>query len=293
MPITDPSIDALQFPTLKYLRQQWWDDEFTSFLRDTLRPRPGDVVLDVGCGPGLAETALGRGLAQVRMVGIDLVPARVTEARDASLGHDLVPCFAVAEASKLPFADGRFSASFTVGVLQHVADEDLVVAEMARVTAPGGRLVCVEPDNASRYAYSSVSAGTRSFTLARRFFDALGASRGEAEDRAVGPRLPAVFTRHDVAVTLVRLFPITRVQLGPPPPEAWDDRRARVAKAVARTSSRAVGELGHEYLRSLDAYEISARMAGRAFVEIQSTLLVATVGEKHGETHGEQHGAPA
>ena len=35
------AIDALTSPTLKHLREAWWDDEFTEFLSETLKPRPG------------------------------------------------------------------------------------------------------------------------------------------------------------------------------------------------------------------------------------------------------------
>ena len=41
-------IDALISPTLKYLRERWWNDEFNDFLTETLRPRAGNRILDVG-----------------------------------------------------------------------------------------------------------------------------------------------------------------------------------------------------------------------------------------------------
>ena len=53
-------VDALTAATLKNLREQWWDTEFSTFLQDTLRPRPGNRILDVGCGEGTAELSLGR-----------------------------------------------------------------------------------------------------------------------------------------------------------------------------------------------------------------------------------------
>src|SRR6266498_2658175 len=72
------AIDALTSPTLKHLREDWWDDAFTAFLAETLRPRPGNRILDVGCGEGQAEVAIGRlQISQVRLVGIDLVLSKV------------------------------------------------------------------------------------------------------------------------------------------------------------------------------------------------------------------------
>ena len=53
-------VDALTAATLKNLREQWWDFQFSEFLHDTLRPRPGTRILDVGCGEGTAELTLAR-----------------------------------------------------------------------------------------------------------------------------------------------------------------------------------------------------------------------------------------
>ena len=54
------SIDSLTSPTLKHLRERWWNPEFSEFLSETLRPRPGTRILDVGCGEGTAVLSLGR-----------------------------------------------------------------------------------------------------------------------------------------------------------------------------------------------------------------------------------------
>ncbi len=61
-------IDGFMSATLKDLRERWWNDDFTEFLAETLRPRPGNRILDVGCGTGLAEVSLGRlHISQVRL----------------------------------------------------------------------------------------------------------------------------------------------------------------------------------------------------------------------------------
>jgi protein-L-isoaspartate O-methyltransferase len=52
-------IDLLTSPALTHLRDRWWDASFTAFVRDTLRPRPGEHVLEVGCGAGIADLMLG------------------------------------------------------------------------------------------------------------------------------------------------------------------------------------------------------------------------------------------
>jgi len=275
------SIDALTSPTLKYLRERWWNDDFTDFLAETLRPRPGNRILDVGCGEGTAEVRIGRlHVSQMRMVGIDLMIERLMVARHQTAGHNLRVAYATADACRLPFRDGAFDSTFCVAVLQHIADVEKAIGEFARVTATGGRIVAVEPDNAARSLYSSSAAGKQAFDVSNRFFAALTAARGDQSDAAVGPKLPSLFVRHGIDPLNVRLFPVSWVQLGRPTAEAWARRRAAAEESVQAAPTAAVRELGLEYLDALDRYSRDAAAEGSAFVEIQNTMLFGTVGQK-------------
>ena len=179
------TVDALTSPTLKNLREHWWDDAFTEFLAETLRPRPGNRILDVGCGEGLAEVAIGRlQVSQVRLVGVDLVPAKAAAAKRVTESHNQRVSFAAGDAARLPFKDGSFDSTFCVAVLQHVAQVAGAAAEISRVTAPGGRVVIVEPDNAARYTYSSLPSGMRAFAEAARLLRGPG-RRARRGDRSV------------------------------------------------------------------------------------------------------------
>ena len=60
-------VDALIAATLKNVREQWWDAAFSEFLQETLRPRPGNRILDVGSGEGTAELSLGRQKLRARV----------------------------------------------------------------------------------------------------------------------------------------------------------------------------------------------------------------------------------
>ena len=134
------AIDGLTSPTLKHLREDWWDEEFTEFLAETLRPRPGNRILDVGCGEGLAEVSIGRlHISQIRLVGVDLAVSKVIAAARETASHNQRVRFAAADACHLPFATGAFDSLFCVAVLPHVADVNLALAECARVTARTGR----------------------------------------------------------------------------------------------------------------------------------------------------------
>jgi len=275
------SIDSLTSPTLKHLREQWWDHAFTQFLVERLRPRPGNRILDVGCGEGYAEVSLGRlHLSQVQLAGVDLVPAKVVQARAETAAHNQRVWLAAADAARLPFVDASFDSTYCVAVLQHLRDVEPAVAELARVTRESGRVVVVEPDNSARYVYSSVRAGAAVFAAAAQMLAARVEAIGDASETAVGPTVPERFVRHGIGVLEVRVFPVSRTQLGAPADDVWAERRRAVAALTRDVKDGAMTSLANQYLTLLGVYEREAREAGRSFVEIQSTSLFATVGQR-------------
>jgi hypothetical protein len=114
--------------------------------------------------------------------------------------------------------------------------------------------------------------------LAGQFFVSLDGARGERH--AVGPNLPEMFARYGIEPLSVRLFPVSQTSLGSPGPAVWQARRAAVERALRSAQSDAAAWLGREYLDVLTAYEREATAAGPSFVEIQNTMLFATVGQK-------------
>lgn len=276
-------IDGLTSHTLKHLRERWWDDDFNDFLSEALRPRPGNRILNVGCGEGIAEVSIGRRhISQVRLVGVDIIPGKVLEASRTTAAHNQRAAYAAGDARCLPFSNGAFDSVYCVAVLQHVDGVESAVAELARVTAMHGRVVGVEPDNATRYLHSSVPSGSRAFEASNRFFTALNAGRGEAGS-TIGAALPSLFARHGIEPVSVRLFPVSEAILGPPTEAVWLSRRQAVARAMEQPpASSAVRDAGRDYIEALEAYHLDAVAAGPAFVEIQNTLLFATVGQRQG-----------
>jgi len=276
---TPADIDAFTSPTLKHLRESWWDDDFTAFLVETLRPRSGNRILDVGCGEGLAEVTIGRlHISQIRLIGIDLVVSKVAAARRETASHNQRAAFAAADACRLPFKNASFDSLYCIAVLQHIADVDAAVAEFARVTARGGRVVAVEPDNGARYAFSSTPAGGDAFDLSAKFFAAVAAARGEPTEYAIGPKVPGLFAKHGIEPLDVRLFPVSQRRLGASSAAEWVGRRRAVERAVQEAPAAAQGA-GRQLLAALAAYEVESAQAGAAFVEIQNTMLFATVGQ--------------
>jgi len=277
-----PAIDVLTSPTLKHLRASWWNDEFTEFLAETLKPRPGKRILDVGCGPGTGEFQIGRlHVSQLRLVGMDVVFDKVSLARRELAAHNIRAAFAAGDALRLPFRSGVFDATYCVAVLQHVDDVDAAIREFARVTAPGGRVLVVEPDNANRYFHSSVAAGREALDAGAAFFAAL-TSRGDRTEASsgLGPRLPGILAQHGIEPVELRLFPVVQAQLGVPERDFWTDRRASVERAIAGALGAEVRAAGQRYRSALAAYEADASRAGASFVEIQHAMLFATVGQR-------------
>jgi len=275
-------IDALTSPTLKHLREHWWNEEFTGFLKETLRPRPGNRILDVGCGTGTGEVSIGRlHLSQIRLYGVDLVIDHLIAAHKKTASHNMRARFAAADACHLPFASGSFDSTYCVAVLQHIQDVAAAVREFARVTRTTGRIVAVEPDNAARYWYSSLPTGMRAFDSGTTFFAAMAKARDGRGDPSVGPKLPTLFVEHGIEAESVRLFPVSQATLGIPEPAVWKDRRTRVERTI-ENAPEAARAAGREYLDALTAYEAEASKAGPGFVEIQTTMLFATVGQKAG-----------
>jgi ubiquinone/menaquinone biosynthesis C-methylase UbiE len=276
-------VDSLTSATLKHLRERWWDEAFTEFVKDTLQPRSGRRILDVGCGIGTAEVKLSRlRLTQVELVAVDVLVDRVTAAQMAARAHNIDAHFAAADACHLPFAAATFDSVFCVAVLQHIADVTGAVKEMARVTRPGGRIVAVEPDNSARYFYSSVEEGRIAHDAARRFFAALAEARGDVTEPAVGPQLPTLFSHHGVEPLSVHVFPVSGARLGPPTAETWTNRRQNVAAEIEKAPDEAIRRLGQDYVKVLEQYAGAATAAGPGFVEIQNALLFATVGQREG-----------
>jgi ubiquinone/menaquinone biosynthesis C-methylase UbiE len=285
-------LDSLTSFTLKHLRDRWWDAAFTGFLRDMLQPRAGERVLDVGCGAGTAElilTLLQSELAasaappgppgQTHFVGIDIVRSRLHAARLAAREHGLRSELAAADAARLPFADGSFDAAFAVAVLQHVDEPSRAVREMARVMRIGGRLVSVEPDNTARYWFSQPAIGHEAFDLATRFFEALDEVAGQRGDPALGPKLPGLLRRAGFEAIAVHLFPVSVTRLGAPVARMWDERRRAIQSAIDR-APESLARLGRDLLAVVDRYAEQARELGPGFVEIQNTMLFATVAQR-------------
>jgi SAM-dependent methyltransferase len=119
---------------------------------DRLGVRPGDTLLDLGCGFGRHAFAAARRGAAV--VAVDAGADEVDGVRDTfgamvdagELDRQTVQAGAVqGDALRLPFADGTFDRVIASEVLEHIPDDQAAMAELVRVLRPGGTMAVTVP----------------------------------------------------------------------------------------------------------------------------------------------------
>ena len=119
-------------------------------------PKRGEKILDVAAGTGTSSASLAKSGASV--VAADFSPGMIEVGRRRQAAvPNLV--FVEADAMNLPFDDDEFDAVTISFGLRNVHDVDAALAEMARVTRPGGRLVVCEFSHPTWRPFRTVYSG--------------------------------------------------------------------------------------------------------------------------------------
>jgi len=161
---------------------------------------PGHRVLDLGCGPATDTLALGELVGESgQVVGVDHDAEMVGEAnrRAAAAGMDARVKHRQADATALPFEPEVFDAARSERVFQHLLDPERALAEMVRVTKPGGRIVVSDAD------WGTLSIDTPEVELERRLTRFL--VERCVNNAVSGRRLPRQFKRQGIENVKVRL----------------------------------------------------------------------------------------
>jgi len=113
--------------------------ELAAQVHSFVLPAGDERAIDVGCGAGALALALAPLVREV--VGVDQVPELLELARQRAPANAE---FVEGDATKLAFDDASFDLAGTLRTLHHVRRPELVLAELARVARPGGRVLVVD-----------------------------------------------------------------------------------------------------------------------------------------------------
>lgn len=167
--------------------------EFGRDLLALLDPRPGERILDAGCGTGQLTGEIARSDAEV--TGVDNSPAMIAQARDNFPGIR----FEVQDLCALPFK-AEFDAVFSNAVLHWVTRSDEAAESIARALKPGGRFV------AEMGGYGNIRA---LMGASDRALGALGVAEPERFHPWFYPTIgeySSLLERHGFEVALAALF---------------------------------------------------------------------------------------
>ncbi|MEV6521697.1 class I SAM-dependent methyltransferase [Longispora sp. NPDC051575] len=139
------------------VRAHTWDTRFGEDLPAYARAvaeaglRTGDTALDLGCGTGRALPMLRAAVGpRGTVLGLDVTPAMLDTARER--GRAERATLLLGDARRLPLAAGSVDAVFAAGLVNHLPEPRAGLAELARVTRPGGTLVVFHPSGRAALA---------------------------------------------------------------------------------------------------------------------------------------------
>jgi ubiquinone/menaquinone biosynthesis C-methylase UbiE len=200
-----------------------------------LKLRPGERVLDLGCGPGLLARELGDAVGQDGTVlGIDSSAKMLRVAQARCDGLPQVAFTTGSAEQSLADHYGVFDAAVCVQLLLYLSNVAGAIGEMQQVLKPGGRVAIIETD------WRSVVLNSADNDFSKRMFHAWDAA---VPSPNLPARIPALLKEHGFSGVRAEAIPI--VCLNPTPDTfvgavlEWTARNARDRGAVSEDEATA------------------------------------------------------
>jgi ubiquinone/menaquinone biosynthesis C-methylase UbiE len=132
---------AMNNPARRFLQRHVEMRTFARMLDASGIELSGRRILDAGCGSGYSTKLIAERFDPSRLVAFDLMPEQIERAR---YRFGKLAEFSTGDITAIDAPDRSFDAAFVFGVLHHVPAWRQALAELFRVLAPGGALLCEE-----------------------------------------------------------------------------------------------------------------------------------------------------
>ena len=133
-------------------------------LLDFIKPKPGDFILDAGCGTGVFTLDLLH--LGCPIIGIDLSMPMLLRAKQKARGYPFR--IVLADLLSLPFSENSFDKVISVTALEFIEDGRGAIDELFRVTKRGGSLVVATLNSLSPWALQRKAEARQKHTIFER-----------------------------------------------------------------------------------------------------------------------------